>query len=407
MKRERANVTGVGGIMSIRSSVGRMARNIITPPLLILLLLALVVLFAPSASAATPVNLKATVEIGNINAIADGEYNVQIKASSLTSRPPPQSKVLKLKKGAPLKYSAEFSFNETEFDWELTVSSSKPGDSASRPLILGGRIPQLTILEAARTGGGSNTKPLPYPYVKAQPATPELQMGEPVVVIKLRVFTASLVTCSQLPKDYLNDKYVINLWMDGNGNNQKEPGEIATAELTADSGGKICAKSVPLASFVERVNFEYELIDPKGNKTAPAKGAYDFKSKNMTGLELPEAGLGSSSVAFSSVSEELVITLSNPFVARLEVVTEQDPLAGGAALCRNESGYDCPVIPKEMLQWDYPPTPGVTQKKCQSGWCQWRGRFVQNKVYIPLGVLLVGGLALLVAAKPRSRSGIG
>ena len=359
---------------------------------LVLVTLAAFFCFGKGAEAAEPDTIKVTVATDAIYAAEDGTYRVALEANTSTrgvstTPPGPTYDDQILKEGDQIVFSREFSLKVPEFIWKLTVTPPSHDGDETRPLILIGEISPSNIDELVSPSAQSGTNVSASPYLQSQPPSHGLNIGDTPVMIKLSVFSARMNACSRLQEGFSEGDYTVNLWMDGNNNQQREPNEEAEAVSQPDLDGTICMP-LELRSFSEAVTFVYEFTDPQGQILGPATGDYNYATGRIGG-DFPEAPVRWMGVGFHGSVIELEVKLTNPFTAYLTEANRIETLKEPTDLCKARPPDICPSIgvPPPLVPDAIPST---------SFWEQWPEKFKDNKAYIPVLGLTVGviGVAL-------------
>ena len=357
---------------------------------------------AGSAEAAKPDKIKVTFATGDITATEDGNFLVTFASAgfrrgAMPSLPAPESKTLKLKQGDKIEFSEQLSFTTAEFIWELTVTPPPRIDGEPRPMILRGKFPPPGFAESITTRFEGGPEPWSSPYLRSQPPSHGLDIGDTPVQMILEMFQARMNACSQLPEGFVKGDYTVTVWMDGNGNEQREPNEEAKESANPDEDGKLC-KAVELSSFVEEVKFEYSFTDPEGKVLASAKGHYNYATKTI-GSEFPGTGntVNWVGIGFDASINKTEIKLTSPFKARLTSEVKESTKHKPTTLCKGIGGHKCPGIIAV-------PQPQPNPDDTATSWDNWLERFKENYAYVPIATLSVGLITLILLVWQRRRA---
>jgi hypothetical protein len=332
-----------------------------------------------------PDTIKVTVTTDKISATMDGVYRVTLEASSSDGSVSPSfsepiTGELLLKKGDLVSFSREFSFKDSEFDWKLTITPPLQEGDETRPMILRGRGNSLDAL--VRPLAQSGTSLSASAYIQTQPPSHGLDIGDTPISIKLSVFVARMNACSGLEVPFETGEYVVNIWMDGNSNHQRDSTEEKIVVTEPDLDGKICVP-MELLSLTEAVDYEYEFIDPKGQSVGKGlEGSYDFGT-NSIGGKFPEGDFRWTGVGFHGSEIETEVKLMNPFKAFLTEADKTENFKKPTDMCVRILPYECPDIA-------VPPPSSFDGLPLESYWEKWPDRIKDNRAYIPAVGLIVG-----------------
>jgi len=353
-----------------------------------------------SAEAANPDKIKVTFATDEISVTEDGEYQVAFAAAgfssgAMPSMPSPESKTLKLKQGDMIEFSKQLSFTAAEFIWELTVTPPPRTDLEPRPMILRGKFPPPGFAEVVREKSEVVPRALSSPYLRSQPPSHGLDIGDTPVEMILEMFLARMNACSQLSTGFIKGDYSVTVWMDGNDNEQRDPDEVAEESANPDEDGELCV-TVVLSSFVEEATFEYAFTDPEGEVLASAKGHYNYLTETIGG-EFPGNSVNWVGIGFDASIRKTEIKLTSPFKARLThrviETTQREP----ATLCKHTGTHKCPDIIRV-------PQPEPISDGAKNIWSDWLETFLNNKAWVPLATLGLGLITVTLLLWRRRRA---